>query len=98
MKKRIFSAFVAGVSAAMFGVLYPEYILLPDTYQYIIMEKDCQVETAVERESRIAHKELDEMLFADPKQITVSSRVLQFLTDEGIGLWKDKNSDIKDMP
>ena len=35
MKKRVFSIIMATMSVAMFGVLYPEYILLPDTYEYI---------------------------------------------------------------
>lgn len=80
MKKRMVSAFVAGISAAMFAVMYPEYILLPDTYQYIVGEEMCM------------QKDLRTMLYADPEQIQISSRLLQFLTDEGIVLWKNNNS------
>lgn len=92
MKKRIFSAFVAGVTAAMFGVLYPEYIFLSDTYQYII-EKDCQ--TGIFSET--GDNGLYEMLYADPDQIEISSGLLKCLADEGIVLWKNKSLDKVDM-
>ena len=35
MKKRVLSLVMAAMSVAMFCILYPEYILLPDTYDYI---------------------------------------------------------------
>lgn len=93
MKKRIFSGFMAVVSAAMFGVLYPEYILLPDTYQYIIVEENCQKDWKDKQEETVRDEQIEQMLFADPDQIVVSSRFLQFLQDEGIILWKDKSSE-----
>lgn len=96
MKKRILSAFVAGVTGAMFGVLYPEYILLPDTYQYI-EENSCQKQLYT-GEFLDAETDIERMLNADPDQIIISSRLFQFLADEGIVLWKNLNMDIADMP
>lgn len=96
MKKRVLSTFVAGVTGAMFGVLYPEYILLPDTYQYI-EEINCQEseETGMLRD---VESDIEKMLYTDPDQIIISSRLLQFLADEGIVLWKNLGLDIMDMP
>lgn len=96
MKKRVLSAFVAGVTGAMFGVLYPEYILLPDTYQYI-EEINCQESEKTEWMHDL-ETDIEKMLYTDPDQIIVSSRLLQFLADEGIVLWKNLNLDIMDMP
>ena len=96
MKKRVLSAFVAGVTGAMFGVLYPEYILLPDTYQYI-EEINCQESEKTEWMHDL-ETDIERMLYTDPDQIIVSSRLLQFLADEGIVLWKNLNLDIMDMP
>lgn len=96
MKKRVLSAFVAGVTGAMFGVLYPEYILLPETYQYI-EEINCQESEKTEWMHDL-ETDIEKMLYTDPDQIIVSSRLLQFLADEGIVLWKNLNLDIMDMP
>ena len=96
MKKRVLSAFAAGITGAMFGVLYPEYILLPDTYQYI-EEINCQSRKITETECDI-EDDINEMLYSDPENIVISSRFLQFLADEGIVLWKNLNPDIMDMP
>lgn len=93
MRKRIFSGFMAAVSAAMFGVLYPEYLLLPDTYQYIIVEENCQKYLMTEEEETVGDARIEQMLFSDPDQIVITSRFLQFLQDEGIILWKDKSSE-----
>lgn len=96
MKKRALSAFVAGITGAMFGVLYPEYILLPDTYQYI-EEFNCQ---GFEETGKIRDVEddIEQMLYGDPEQVVISSRLLQFLADEGIVLWKNLGLDIRNMP
>ena len=96
MKKRVLSVFAAGITGAMFGVLYPEYILLPDTYQYI-EEVNVQDGIKSEKESK-EKKDLNKLLYADPENIVISSRFFQFLVDEGIVLWKNLNWDIMDMP
>ena len=96
MKKRILSAFIAGVTGAIFGVLYPEYILLPDTYQYI-EEIDCQKRKESVYEKADIADDIDKMLYSESNQIIISSRLLQFLADEGIILWKNVTSDRVDM-
>lgn len=80
----------------MFGVLYPEYILLPDTYQYI-EEVNCQDGKKLKSDSK-KKTDLDKILYTDPENIVISSRFFQFLVDEGIVLWKNLNWDIMDMP
>ena len=50
MNRRKLSAFAAGISAAIFGILYPEYVLLPDTYEYIRIEKNGFEETVKQAE------------------------------------------------
>lgn len=97
MKRRIVSAFVAGITGAMFGILYPEYILLPDTYQYI-EEINCQKQEGIETMARDTAEDIEKMLYGDPDQIMISSRLLQFLSDEGSVLWKNVSLDIVDMP
>ena len=96
MKKRIRTIIAAGMAGIMFGVLYPEYILLPDTYQYI-EEVNVQDGIKSEKESK-EKKDLNKLLYADPENIVISSRFFQFLVDEGIVLWKNLNWDIMDMP
>lgn len=96
MKKRVLSAFVAGITGAMFGVLYPEYILLPDTYQYI-EENSCQKQIQAEM-FRDVEQDIEQMLNAEPDQIIISSKLFQFLADEGIVLWKNLSMDMVDMP
>lgn len=98
MNRQRISAFAAGVCAAVFGVLYPEYVLLPDTYEYIIMEKNCQEEQTGEETEQSYYDELEQMLSAGPEQIVVSSYFLDKLADKGIVLWKSKNLDKADMP
>ena len=82
MKKRIFSAFMAGFSAAMFGVLYPEYILLPDTYQYIAEVDELLQEQTEEFSEKELLTDISELLYAKPEEIEVSSKLMQFLTDK----------------
>ena len=89
MKKRMLSMFMAVMSIAMFGILYPEYILLPDTYDYIAEKSPGQVcEISHETADR---KDLTELLYEKPENIRVSSKVLQMLEEEGIVRWKNKN-------
>ena len=88
MKKKIMSAFAAGMMGMMFGILYPEYILLPDTYHYV-KESDWSGQENTKRSERNAKDHMNEMLYGDSKQIKVSSRFFQFLLDEGIVLWKN---------
>ena len=67
MKKRILSLFMAAMSVAMFGILYPEYILLPDTYEYIAEKSPKQVcETC---HGELAMEDLTELLYETPENI-----------------------------
>lgn len=89
MKKRMLSIIMAAMSVAMFGVLYPEYILLPDTYEYI-----AENSPKPERETSddgFAIEGLTELLYEKPENIRVSSKVLQMLEEEGIVRWKNRN-------
>ena len=89
MKKRMLSLFMAAMSVAMFGILYPEYILLPDTYEYIAEKSPKQVcETCP---GELAMEDLTELLYETPENIRVSSKVLQMLEEEGIVRWKNRN-------
>lgn len=87
MKKRVLSLLMAAMSVAMFGILYPEYILLPDTYEYI-SEKSSQ-EEAFYGEEQMA--DISKLLYAEPEQIRVSSKLLRYLAEEGRVLWKSKD-------
>jgi len=89
MKKRMLSLFMAAMSVAMFGILYPEYILLPDTYEYITEKSPKQVCEACHGE--LAMEDLTELLYETPENIRVSSKVLQMLEEEGIVRWKNRN-------
>lgn len=89
MKKRMLSIFMAVMSIAMFGILYPEYILLPDTYDYI-------AEKSPKTVCKICHektdmKDLTDLLYEKPENIRVSSKVLQILEEEGIIEWKNRD-------
>lgn len=90
MMKRKLSVLLAAMSVAMFCVLYPEYILLPDTYEYIA-EEELRIsgECAVPRTPGTA--ELTDLLYAKPDRIRVSSKILQILKEEGKKLWKNKD-------
>lgn len=72
----------------MFGILYPEYILLPDTYQYM-EQRSWYGQKNTKRSEWSATEHMEEMLYGDSKQIKISSRLFQFLLDEGIVLWKN---------
>ena len=96
MKKRVLSVFAAGITGAMFGVLYPEYILLPDTYQYI-EEINCQSREVTGKECDM-ETDIEKMLYSDPENIVISSRFFEFLAEEGIVLCKNLYWDIMNMP
>ena len=98
MNRHKISAFAAGVSAAIFGILYPEYVLLPDTYEYIIMEKNGQVEIGEVMEDVYDQDSLEQLLSADPEQIMISSFFLEKLENKGLVLWKNMNWSNADMP
>ena len=86
MKKRVLSLVMAAMSVAMFGILYPEYILLSDTYEYIIEENLQNTEDAEQYPGNV---DLSELLYAKPEQIQISSKLLQYLAEEGIIEWKN---------
>ena len=86
MKKRVLSLLMAAMSVAMFGILYPEYILLSDTYEYIIEEN---LQNIGNSENDWCNADLSELLYAKPEQIKVSSKLLQYLAEEGIIEWKN---------
>lgn len=88
MRKRIVSLVVTAMSVAMFGILYPEYILLPETYDYIAdksLVKMCEVCYCDNRTA-----DLTDLLYGQPEKIRVSSKVLQIL-EEGIVTWRNKD-------
>ena len=94
MNRQKLSAFAAGVSAAIFGILYPEYVLLPDTYEYIRMETSVLEETFIVETSD--YDRLEELLMSEPEQIEISSYFLDKLKNKGLVLWKNmdwKNAD-----
>ena len=70
--------------------------MLPDTYQYI-EEVNIQNGIKSKKESK-EESDLNKLLYADPENIVISSRFIQFLIDEGIVLWKNLSWDIMDMP
>ena len=86
MKKKVLSLSLAAMSVAMFGILYPEYILLPDTYEYIIEEG---LTEEIEFLQENPEADLSKLLSAEPEQIRVSSKLLQYLAEEGKIVWKN---------
>lgn len=86
MKKRILSLLMATMSVAMFSILYPEYILLSDTYEYIIEEN---LQNREQPWENYGNADLFELLHAKPEQIQVSSKLLQYLAEEGIIEWEN---------
>ena len=88
MKKRVLSLVMAAISVAMFGILYPEYILLPDTYDYIAEKSPKKTCMTCERDCM---EGLPDLLYEKPENIRVSSKVWQILEEEGIVKWKDRN-------
>ncbi len=89
MKKRMLSMIMAAMSVAMFGILYPEYILLPDTYEYIAEKSPNRGYEAFD--GGFAIEDLTELLYERPENIRISSKVLQMLEEEGIVRWKNRN-------
>lgn len=88
MKKRVLSLFMAAMSVAMFCIFYPEYILLPDTYDYIAKESPFETYKSSNQEGM---KDLECLMYAKPDQIRVSSKILQLMEEEGIVIWKNKD-------
>ena len=89
MKKQMLSAIMAAMSVAMFGILYPEYILLPDTYDYIAEKSPKRVYESCHGD--FYTEDLTDLLYERPENIRVSSKVLQILEEEGIIKWKNRN-------
>lgn len=89
MKRRMLSLFMAAMSVAMFGILYPEYILLPDTYDYIAEKSPKRVCENCYVEAYAA--DVTVLLYEKPENIRVSSKVLQMLEEEGIIKWEIRN-------
>lgn len=98
MNRRKLSAFAVGISAAIFGILYPEYVLLPDTYEYIRIENIDFEETSKTVEEIPDYDSLEQLLWADPDQVVISSYFLEKLSDRGIVLWKSMDWNKVDMP
>lgn len=98
MNRRKLSAFAAGVSAAIFGILYPEYVLLPDTYEYIRMENNGRCWIGEEEMQTVDYDCLQQLLSADSEQIIISSYFLEKLSDRGIISWKNMDWNKEDMP
>ena len=88
MKKRILSLVMAAMSIAMFGILYPEYVLLPGTYDYIEERSPKKMCVTCERDCA---EDLSDLLYEKPENIRVSSKVLQMLEEEGIEKWKNRD-------
>ena len=89
MKKKILSLFMAGISMAMFGILYPEYILLPDTYEYITEKSPGKVYTTCG--GKEIAEDLTDLLYENPENVRISSKLLQILEEEGTVIWRSKN-------
>lgn len=86
MKKRALSIIMAAMSVAMFGILYPEYILLPDTYDYIAEKSPKKTRVLCDKDYA---EDLTDLLYEKPENIRVSFKVLQILEEEGIVRWKN---------
>ena len=89
MKKQMLSMIMTAMCVAMFGVLYPEYILLPDTYEYIAEKSPKKVCESCHRDFFM--EDLTDLLYERPENIRISSKVLQMLEEEGIIKWKNRN-------
>lgn len=89
MKKQMLSMIMTAMCVAMFGVLYPEYILLPDTYEYIAEKSPKKVCESCHRDFFM--EDLTDLLYERPENVRVSSKVLQILEEEGIIKWKNRN-------
>ena len=89
MKKRVLSLCMAAMSVALFAIFYPEYILLPDTYEYIAEKSPKKVCESCHRDFFM--EDLTDLLYERPENVRVSSKVLQILEEEGIIKWKNRN-------
>ncbi len=89
MKKQMFSTIMAAMSVALFAIFYPEYILLPDTYDYIAGKSPKKAYESYQ-EGRFS-EDLTDLLYEKPENIRISSKVLQMLEEEGIIKWKNRN-------
>lgn len=96
MNRQKLSALVLGISAAIFGILYPEYVLLSDTYEYIGMEMS-GYEESVSMWTQDSEG-LRQILMAEPEQIEISSYFLEKLNNKGLVLWKNVEQMSADMP
>ena len=88
MKRRVLSLFMAAMSVAMFCIFYPEYILLPDTYDYIAEESS---QVPCENSGQGSTEDWTNLMYAKPDLIRVTSKILQMMEKEGIVIWKNKN-------
>ncbi len=73
MNKFRISAFVAGICASIFGILYPEYVLLPGVYEYITVSDERDGLMPQDNANEIPAK----ILWAEPEQIRISSYLLE---------------------
>ena len=89
MRKQLLSVTIAAMCVAVFGLMYPEYILLPDTYDYIAEESSPYKKEMFVMEQ--AGENVTDLLYAKPEQIRVSSKILQMLEEEGIIIWKNRD-------
>ena len=53
------------------------------------IEIDETIKVIIDSKLQIIKEHIKEMLYGDSKQIKISSRLFQFLLDEGIVLWKN---------
>lgn len=84
MTKHRLLAFAAGICASIFGILYPEYVLLPEVYEYITVEKQdaCEEKTEDGKDGT-----LEKLLKAKPQEIQISS----YFIAEWRSLWENRN-------
>lgn len=88
MIKHRLLAFAVGICASIFGILYPEYVLLPEVYEYITVEEQ---DTCKEKIEENKDGTLAELIKAEPQQIQISSYFVEKWSDRGFVLWKNRN-------
>ena len=72
MKDIIYTIILSVMTYTFFGLIYPEYVLLPDTYEYI--ENNCNLDETD------AIKDFYNILGASSGELTIKSQLLETLT------------------
>jgi len=82
-KNLFYSIMITMMTYTFFGICYPEFVLLPDTYSYVELENTLGINAEESsKKERNAIKDFYNILDAKSGEVVVKSRLLEKLSEK----------------